>query len=66
MYSTDHHVVNAAAIGTPLLSFMSQMPGVVTMITGILGAIWYILLISKEIAARRRAARERGGDNGRS
>jgi hypothetical protein len=46
--SIIHHTTNAVAVGTPMISILFQAQ-TMAIVTGILGAIWYMILIGKEI-----------------
>jgi hypothetical protein len=50
----QHHTVNVVAVSLPAVSFMAQAPGYVTLIVGILGGIWYCILIAEKIYNWRR------------
>lgn len=53
----QHHTANLAVLALPLGSFWLNAPVILSVITGILGAVYYILLIEKML-------RERSQDNG--
>lgn len=46
-----HHAVNAAAVATPTLLTWVQAPEALTVITAILGIIWYLILIGEKIVS---------------
>ena len=49
-----HHAANAAAIVIPAGAAMFNLPNTIVLITAILGALWYIILIAEKIATYRR------------
>lgn len=49
-----HHVANAAAVVAPVAAWLAQAPFFISLLTGLLGALWYCILIGKEIAAWRK------------
>ena len=56
----QHHVANLAVIALPLGSFWLNAPVILSVITGILGAIYYVLLIEKML--RERSQGDHNGD----
>lgn len=48
-----HHAANVAAIAFPMASVVLHLPEVVTVVVGILGIIWYGILIGEKIAGWR-------------
>ena len=50
----QHHVANAAAVAVPFAAWLAQAPFFISLLTGFLGALWYCILIGKEIAAWKR------------
>jgi hypothetical protein len=48
-----HHAANAAAIVFPVSAVLLHMPEVIAIITGLLGIIWYSILIVEKVALWR-------------
>lgn len=48
-----HHTANIAALTPVFVSWLAHAPTVVTVASGFLAAIYYVLLIRKELAAWR-------------
>ncbi len=48
-----HHSANLAAITIPAISLSLNGPAILTYVTGILGAVWYLILISEKFFAWR-------------
>lgn len=48
-----HHAANAAAVVIPVASVTFHLPEVITVLVGILGIIWYAILIGEKIARWR-------------
>ncbi len=49
-----HHSANAAAVTFPLMALWLNAPMIFSITTGVLGIIWYCILIGEKIAAWRR------------
>jgi hypothetical protein len=47
------HGVNSLAVAIPTVSLISHAPEIVTVLTGILGIIWYSIIILEKVAAYR-------------
>jgi len=48
-----HHAANTAAVVFPIMSLWLNAPMILTIITGVLGVIWYCILIGEKIMAWR-------------
>jgi hypothetical protein len=48
-----HHAANTAAIAIPVGAVMFHLPEIVAIITGILGIVWYSILIVEKVASWR-------------
>lgn len=48
-----HHAANAAAVVFPVASVVLHLPEIVTVVVGILGIVWYAILIGEKIAGWR-------------
>ena len=44
-----HHAANAAAVAFPVASVVLHLPEIVTVVVGILGIVWYGILIGEKI-----------------
>ena len=44
-----HHAANTAAVTFPLMSLLLNAPQILTVVTAILGVIWYSILIGEKI-----------------
>lgn len=56
-----HHSANAAAFALPALSVWLNAPFILTIVTGVLGVIWYLILIGEHIAAWHKEWKARHG-----
>lgn len=45
----SHHTANIAAVGIPIVSLSLNWPLILTLTTSALGAVWYLILIGKEV-----------------
>lgn len=50
----SHHFVNALAVVVPPAAWLAQAPIYLSIVTGLLGAIWYCILIYDKIKSWRR------------
>lgn len=48
-----HHIVNAAALGAPVISWVADAQPILTVILTLMGIGWYILLYVKEWQRRK-------------
>lgn len=55
-----HHTANVTAVAVPAVSWSLHGPEVITYITAGLGAVWYLILIGKEVASWFRKRRDVG------
>lgn len=56
-----HHAANVSAIAIPVISVSLNGPLILSYATGVLGVIWYLILIAERVNAwiqRRKAARK--------
>lgn len=44
-----HHAANAAAVAIPVGSVIFRLPEIVTLVVGVLGIIWYAILIAEKM-----------------
>lgn len=44
-----HHAANTAAVTFPLMSLWLNAPQILTVVTAVLGVVWYCILIGEKI-----------------
>jgi hypothetical protein len=52
-YATMHHTANVAAVAVPFGAIAYHLPDAIVATTGLLGAVWYLILIGEKVALWR-------------